>query len=159
MAMKSFERGETFGSARKGATYPRSPENTAIPFALLLFALFAILSISGCTGIASSPKVASSQNTPGTPAVISVEQSSINFGDVPIGSTGSKSITISNNGGANLTITQVSTSAAGIKVSGISLPLTIAAGSQSNFDLVFSPKTPGVLSGSISGSAPGSPLP
>jgi P pilus assembly chaperone PapD len=156
MAMKSFERGETFGSARKGATVPRSPENTRIPSAHLLFALFAILSISGCTGLASSPKGASSQNLPGTPAAISVEPSSISFGDVPIGSTGSQSITISNNGEANLTITQVSTSAAGIKVSGISLPLTVAAGSQSNFDLVFSPKTPGVLSGSVSVSAAGS---
>jgi len=148
--MKSSERGKSFSSARKAATYPRFPEDTAIPFALLLFALFAILSISGCTGIASGPKVASSQNIPGTPASISVEPASISFGDVPIGSTGSQSVTIANNGGANLTITQVSTSATGIKISGISLPLTIVAGSQSNFNLVFSPKTPGILSGNVS---------
>ena len=117
--MKSFLRDVGFNGARNYAPYEHSIRKSPIPSALLVFALFAFLSISGCTGIASGPKVASSQNIPGTPAAISVEPSSITFGDVPIGSTGSQSVTISNNGGANLTITQVSTSVAGIKVSGI----------------------------------------
>lgn len=128
----------------------------AIPFALLVFALFAILSISGCTGIAGGPKANLSQNVPSAPAAVSVAPASISFGDVPIGSTASQSVTISNNGGTNLTVSQVSTTTPGITISGISLPLTIAAGRQSNFNLVFLPKAPGVLSGNVSVSTDGS---
>jgi Abnormal spindle-like microcephaly-assoc'd, ASPM-SPD-2-Hydin/Transmembrane protein 131-like N-terminal len=154
--MKSLRNNRGFNGAWMYAAYQRSNGKSAIPFALLIFAVFAILSISGCTGVASSPNAGSSQNSPSIAAGVSVAPASISFGDVPIGSTSSQSVTIMNNGGSTLTVTQVSTSAPGIKISDISLPLTIAAGNQSNFNLVFSPKTPGVLSGNVSVSIGGS---
>ncbi len=154
--MKSFRNYRGFNGAWMHAALKSSNGKSAIPFALLIFAIFAILSISGCTGVASTPNAGSSQNSPSTAAVISVEPASISFGDVPIGSTASQSVTIMNNGGSSLTVKQVSTIVPGITISGISLPLTIAAGNQSNFNLVYSPKTPGVLSGHVSVSSGGS---
>ncbi len=59
-------------------------------------------------------------------------------------------MTVTNSGTSSLTVTKASASAAGVTVSGIALPLTIAAGGQSTFDVIFTPKTAGALSGSVS---------
>jgi hypothetical protein len=122
----------------------------SIPAAAVVLLLFAILPSSGCIGLTGAHKPASSrQNTPGA-ATISVAPSSIKFGSVGIGGTASQSVTISNGGGSNLTVTQASTTAAGVTITGISLPLTIGAGKQSTFDVVFSPQAAGALSGNVS---------
>lgn len=109
--------------------------------AALVLLLFFVLSSYGCVGLTS----ASSGST-----AVSVEPSSIKFGSVSLGGKESQSVTITNRGGSDVTITQASTNASGITISGISLPLTLAAGRQSTFDVVFSPKKAGSLSGAIS---------
>ena len=135
---------------RKIAALTTPAGKKAIPFAALALLLFTILCSSGCTGITGAAKPGSGQQgTPGA-AAISVQPSSIKFGSVSIGGTASQSVTISNGGGSNLTVTQASTTAAGITMTGISLPLTIEAGKQSTFNVIFSPKVAGALSGNIS---------
>jgi hypothetical protein len=137
-----------FGGAEKCATLTNSADKKAISFAALVL-LLAILSSSGCVGLTGAAKPASSQpSTPGA-AAISVAPASVNFGHVAVGSTASQSVTISNGGGSNLMVTQASTTAAGVNITGISLPLMIGAGKQSTFDVVFSPKAAGALSGDI----------
>jgi hypothetical protein len=139
-----------FGGAEKRATLTNSADKKAISFAALVLLLFAILSSSGCVGLTGAAKPASSQpSTPGA-AAISVAPASVNFGHVAVGSTASQSVTISNGGGSNLVVTQASTTAAGVNITGISLPLMIGAGKQSTFDVVFSPKAAGALAGDIS---------
>jgi len=134
---------KSFGDARKDAALTTSAGKKAVPFAALVLLLFTILSSSGCTGLTGAVKPGSNQpNTPGA-ATISVQPSSIKFGSVAVGGTASQSVTISNSGGSDLTVTQASTTAAGVAMSGISLPLTIAAGKQSTFNVVFSPKVAG----------------
>jgi hypothetical protein len=141
---------ERFAGVGKYTTPARSLGKRAIPVAGPALLLFAILSMSGCTGIASTPKASSSlQTTPGA-ATISIAPASIGFGSVTVGDTSSQSVTITNGGGSNLTVTQASATAAGVTITGISLPLTIGAGKQSTFDVVFSPKAAGALSGSVS---------
>jgi len=141
---------EWFGGAGKRATHANSTGKKAIPVAALALLLSAILSSSGCIGLTGASKPASSQqSTPGA-ATISVAPSSISFGSVALGDTASQSVTISNGGGSNLTVTQASTTAAGVTITGISFPLTIAAGKQSAFNVVFSPKVAGALSGNVS---------
>jgi len=138
-----------FGGAEKCATLTNSADKKAIPFAALVLLLFATLSSSGCIGLTGATKPASNQqSTPGA-AAISVAPSSVSFGRVALGSTASQSVTISNGGGSNLTVTQASTTAAGVNITGISLPIVIGAGKQSTFDVVFSPKSAGALSGNI----------
>src|ERR1019366_9657155 len=148
--MKHLRMNEWFGCAGKRATHASSACNKAIPVAALVLLLFAILSSSGCIGLTGVSKAASNQqSTPGA-ATISVAPASVSFGSVALGGTASQSVTISNDGGSNLTITQASTTAAGVKITDISLPLTIGAGKQSTFNVVFSPKAAGVLSGKVS---------
>jgi Abnormal spindle-like microcephaly-assoc'd, ASPM-SPD-2-Hydin len=138
------------GGARKCATFTNSVAKKTIPFAALALLLFAVLSSSGCIGLTSATKPGSGQqSTPGA-ATISVEPASIKFGSVGLGGTASQSVTISNGGGSNLVVTQASTTAAGVTITGISLPMTIGAGKQSTFNVVFSPKAAGAVSGVIS---------
>jgi hypothetical protein len=148
--MKSSRVNEGFGGVGSYAAHARSTAKKAIPVAGLVLLLLEILSISGCTGLASAPKSSSSQqNTPGA-ATISVVPASVSFGSVALGGTVSQSVTIANGGGSNLTVTQASTTAAGVTITGISLPLTVGAGKQATFDVVFSPKAAGTLSGVVS---------
>jgi hypothetical protein len=118
--------------------------------AWLVLAFFAILSMSGCTGVTGAPRTSSSQGSTTGAAGISVAPASIKFGSVSLGSTASQSMTISNDGTSTVTITSASATAAGVTVSGITLPAAIPPGKQSTFDVVFAPKTAGALSGQIS---------
>ena len=120
---------------------------------LLALGLLALgtLSISGCVGLtsATNPSGQQKQNTPGS-AAMAVSPSSINFGSVAVGSVVSQSITVSNTGGSNLSVTQDSISTRGFAVTGMSLPMTIGAGGQSTLNVVFSPKQLGRISGAVS---------
>jgi hypothetical protein len=139
-----------FGGAEQCAALMSFVGQKAVPFVALALLVFAILTSSGCIGLTGAAKPASSQpSTPGA-AAISVAPASVNFGHVAIGSTASQSVTISNGSGSSLTVTQASTTAAGVNVTGIALPLVIGAGKQSTFDVIFSPKAAGALSGGIS---------
>jgi HYDIN/CFA65/VesB family protein/ASPM-SPD-2-Hydin domain-containing protein len=150
--MKHSRMNKWFHRAEQLAMQARFTGRKKFCAAALALPLFAIPFLSSCTGLASAPKAASSSNSPATPAAatISVAPASVSFGSVAVGSAASQSVTITNAGGSSLTVTQASTSAAGVVVSGISLPLTIAAGKQATFDVVFSPKAAGALSGDVS---------
>ena len=148
--MKNLATNGCLSGAQENTAQVNSLVMKAISFAGLILLSAAILSISGCIGLTGVSKTNSGQPGASGAATISVEPASVSFGHVPVGGTASQSITISNGGGSNLTITQASTTAAGVKIAGISLPLVIGAGKQSTFDVVFSPKTAGTLSGDVS---------
>jgi hypothetical protein len=131
-----------------------SSKTDAGRFRLLALHLFVlgILSISGCTAVTGTTNTSGQQNqiTTATAAAISLSPPSVSFGPVAVGNTVSQSITVSNTGGSDLFITQASVAAQGITVSGISLPMTVSAGAQSTFDVVFSPIATGNVSGAVS---------
>ncbi|MBZ5658922.1 MAG: choice-of-anchor D domain-containing protein [Acidobacteriia bacterium] len=133
------------------ALAPRETSNKRSParLAALLFLLCATLSISGCIGLTGASKPASSTSAPSA-AAISVAPASVNFGSVAVGGTVSQSVTVSNPGGSALTVTQASTTASGFSITGATLPMTVAAGKQSTFTIVFAPKATGAVSGSVS---------
>jgi hypothetical protein len=148
--MKKTQINESFHGGGNRSMQAISSRQKAISVASLILLLFAIVSTSGCIGLAGASKTTPSQQTTPGAATISVQPASIKFGSVDIGVTASQSVTIMNGGASNLTITQASTAAAGVTVTGILLPLTIDAGKQSTFNVVFAPKTAGALSGNVS---------
>lgn len=109
---------------------------------------------SGTVSIVSnapnSPNVLSLSGT-GTAATInlSASPSSLSFTSVNAGSSTSKSVIISNTGNSSLTISQVSVSAKDVRVSGISTPLTLAAGQNRPMSVSFSPTTSENITGNI----------
>jgi hypothetical protein len=120
---------------------------------------------------AASGSVSIVSNAPGSPAAIALSgtgtqgqlganPSSVNFGSVNVGSSGSQTVTLTNSGSASLTISQATSSGAGFSLSGISTPLTLGAGQSTSFTAKFSPTSGGNVSGSVSltNNGPNSPV-
>ena len=115
-------------------------------------------SVSIVSNAPSSPLVVSLAGS-GTAAQpqLTVSPASVSFGNVAAGSSGSQTVTLTNNGNATLTISQFSASGAPFTVTGVSLPITISAGSSASVTSVFTPTSAGAATGSISvvSNAPG----
>jgi hypothetical protein len=80
---------------------------------------------------------------------LSITPGALNFGNVSVGATGSKPITMSASG-ANVTVSADSSSSSRFVLQGVSLPFTIAAGNSSSFNVAFKPTGSGTVSGSLS---------
>jgi len=95
----------------------------------------------------------------GVQAGLSVTPSSASFGSVVTGNTNSQTIQVKNSGTASLTVSQVAASGSGFGVSGVSMPLTLAPGTSSTFNVQYAPTAAGAVNGSVSivSNAPNSP--
>jgi len=90
---------------------------------------------------------------------ISVVPGSVSFGTVTVGQTNSQTITLSNPGTANLTVTQSAGPGTGFGLTGLALPLTLAAGKSTAFTVSFTPTSGTNSSSSLTliSNAPNSP--
>ena len=88
--------------------------------------------------------------SPATAPAIQVNPTSLSFGNVVVGANLSKSLIISNTGGATLTITQINVTGARFSASHYTLPLTINAGQKATITVAFVPTAVGTVSGSLS---------
>ncbi len=74
----------------------------------------------------------------------------LNFGTVQANAPQTRAETLTNSGGSDITITQASLSGAGFTAAGLALPMTLAAGQSTNFNVTFTPQSGGAASGSLS---------
>src|SRR5260370_9208608 len=96
--------------------------------------------VSG-TGIAPPP-------SPIQTYLISASTNRLGFGNVIVGSVGgTQTVALTNSGNSTVTVSQVNVTGAGFSVSGISLPLTLAAGQNASLSVGFAP----IAAGSIAG--------
>jgi hypothetical protein len=84
-----------------------------------------------------------------TPGTLGSNPISLSFGSMTVGSRQSMSETVTNTGGASVTISQVGISGTGFSLSGISAPVTLTAGQSVTFSVTFTPPSPGSASGAI----------
>ena len=112
-----------------------------------LSTLFVIALLSGCQGISTSQQQQS--QTPQNTGTLSVSPSSLSFGSVNIGSGSSLSGTLSASDG-DVTVSTAVWGGTGYSVSGITFPVTIAAGKSVTFTVTFTPKATGASTGSVS---------
>ncbi len=75
--------------------------------------------------------------------------SSLAFGNVQVGNNLTLSETLTNSGGFSITVTQVTPSGTGYSVSGLSLPLNLAAGQSQPFSVIFTPQSAGAVNGNL----------
>lgn len=80
---------------------------------------------------------------------LAVSPSSVSFGNVEVGQSVAKTATLTNSGGSSVTLNQASVSNAAFTISGLSLPVTLAANQTATFSVTFAPKSPGGVSSSI----------
>lgn len=103
--------------------------------------------------------VSNAPNSPATVALsgtgtaatstMSFSPASLSFGNVNVGSAATQNLQISNTGNSSVTVTQVTGSGAGIAISGIATPLTIAPSQSVTLSVQFAPTTSGTTSGSV----------
>jgi hypothetical protein len=84
------------------------------------------------------------------PGKLTLTPTNLNFGDVPLGSSSSQKVTISNSGTTQMTITKAVVSGKGFNIKEPSLPMTLAAGQSATFTTIFRPYALGSSSGSVS---------
>jgi hypothetical protein len=85
-----------------------------------------------------------------TVGVLSPSPASLNFGSVQVGSNQILPETLTNSGGTTVNVTQVTPTGTGFTVSGLSLPLVLAAGQSQPFNVTFTPTSSGSSSGNLS---------
>lgn len=98
---------------------------------------------------ASASKTASLTLNAGTPA-LTLSAGSIAFGSVQTNTATAKSVTLTSSGNAAVTISALSVSGSGFSASGISAPLTLAAGQTATVNVQFDPTATGAASGQVS---------
>jgi len=112
-------------------------------------------------------------NTPNSPFIVPLagtgvspitqlmaSPSSLSFGSITTGASGTQSVTLANTGNSSVSVSQISTSGAGFSAAGFALPVTLAAGQSTSFSVTFAPTTTGSLSGNVTvtSNATNSPL-
>jgi hypothetical protein len=78
-----------------------------------------------------------------------VSPASLALGKVRIGASQTLSATLINSGSMNVTVRNVTVSGRGFRMSGITFPLTLAAGQRKSFAVTFMPQAAGSSSGSL----------
>jgi len=71
------------------------------------------------------------------------------FGNVPVGTTQSQTVTLTNTGTSSVDISQAGASGVGFKISGITTPLTLNASQSTTFTIAFSPQSAGTVTGNV----------
>ena len=115
----------------------------------LIFLVLAGALLAGCnaTKVASNPT-----STQAQAATLSAGSTSLNFGNVAVGSSKTLPLTLSNGTGqsASIQVSQFSVSGSAFHASGVALPITLAAGQSAIVNVAFQPLAGGATSGTIS---------
>ena len=108
---------------------------------------------AGTTGgslFVSGPKLAIALTGTGTaPGQLTANPGSSNFANVPVGSRQTQSAILTNSGGSSLTVSQATLTGSSFTLSGLTSPLTLAAGQSATLSVVFAPQVAGSVSGNV----------
>src|SRR2546427_7558709 len=92
-------------------------------FIALLMSLLAAITLSGCVGLTS---VKTGSADAATHAALAASPSSMNFGNVQVGSTSTLSLTLTNSATTAITALRATVSGTGFKIKTSALPLSLA---------------------------------
>lgn len=96
--------------------------------------LAAILVTSGCVGTTGKGSAPGS-----TTITLGLSPSSISFGDLAVGQSSTKTVTLTNTGSGILMISGISVAGTGFTASGPHLPIALSAGQSTTISVVFKP--------------------
>ena len=84
------------------------------------------------------------------PGQLMANPGSLSFGSVQVGKTQTLTSAITNTGGSSVSISQAMAAGAGFGISGLNLPMTLAAGESVTFSTTFTPLSGGTATGTVS---------
>ena len=105
---------------------------------------------SNAAGSPSLVALSGTGTTGATAAALTVTPTTIAFGSVAVGSEQSQTIHVENTGGESASISKLTVSGTGVSVSGMTAPMTLAAGQTANLTVSYKPVATGTLAGSVS---------
>jgi hypothetical protein len=105
-----------------------------------------LAAMAGCQGISTG---GSQQQQSATAGQITVTPASVTFGKVMVGTNQSQAVTMTNSGGSTVSVTKATVTGSGFAVSGLSLPLSLAAGQSQSFTIVFTPQSAAAITGNV----------
>jgi len=114
-----------------------------------LLAIVASLVMTGCAGVSSGGQQANGNQNPGGAGQITVAPAVLSFGTVALGGSANLTGTLTA-GASDINVTSAAWSGQGYDVSGITFPVTVAAGKSVNYTVTFKPQAAGDSAGSIS---------
>jgi len=114
---------------------------------LIGLALMLALIMSGCGSAGAGATKTGLTSSPGS---LSASPTSIDFGSVTVGLTKDLPITLSNQGGAPVNVSQVRVTGSGFSDPSMVLPVAIPAGQSVQVMIHFAPQSGGTLSGAVS---------
>lgn len=117
-----------------------------------LLALDCLLVLAGCAGVSAGSNTQSQSTnttTTTTAGALAVSPSTLNFGRVAVGNSASLTGTLSASN-ADVTVSSAAWSGSGYSVSGVTFPMSVAAGQSAQYTVTFTPPAAGTLPGSIS---------
>jgi hypothetical protein len=109
-------------------------------------ALVCLLLLAGCAGVSTG---SNTQPPPPTTGALAVSPSTLNFGNIAVGTTSSLTGTLSAST-ADVTVSSASWSGSGYSVSGVTFPMSVPAGQSAQYTVTFTPPAAGSSPGSIS---------
>jgi hypothetical protein len=112
--------------------------------AAALLITLGLLLLAGCGGLGGS----ATSSSPA--AAVSLAKGSLSFGSVAIGSSATMADSISNNTSSSVTVGSITGTGSGFQVTGVTLPLVLAAGQAASFNVKFQAAAAGDPSVTIS---------
>jgi centrosomal CEP192-like protein/immunoglobulin I-set domain protein len=106
-----------------------------------------VVVVSNSVGSATSRAATLTVNT--TPGHLSTSPSSLNFGNVSVGSSSTLGVTFTNTGPSNVNILNASMSGPGFSASGVSGGLIITPGMAATLNVAFAPASSGSVTGGV----------
>jgi len=111
---------------------------------LVALVLAAVAMLNGCLGLTSAG------SSSGHPAEsLQAMPSRVNFGQVAVGKQFTQSVTVSNTGSASLNIISAQISDPQFSISGMSMPMALASGQSTKFNVRINPSTAGNITGTL----------
>jgi len=126
---------------------PKQRKSLAM-LAIIATLFIATLSISGCVGLTSagSPTKPGSSSAPG---VLAPSATTVNFGNVRMGSTSLRTLTLTNTGTAAVMISDATVFGSAFRIIGVASAVSLAPGETQPLQVEFAPKAGGSSSGSL----------
>jgi hypothetical protein len=143
------------GFALSGLTLPLTvaPGNSAA-FTVKFAPTAAGSVIGSLTLVSNAPTSPTIIPLRGTGVTVSVQlaasPTSLSYGNVNLGTTSSKTVTLTNSGNSSVSISQLSVSGAGFTASGLTVPSSLSPGQSTTFSVNFAPTAAGSVSGNVS---------
>src|SRR5271170_1589751 len=107
-------------------------------------ALLVILMLSGCVGVTGKGTTQTA-----TGVSIEISPSTVSFGNLAVGQSATKTVTVTNSGTEMLTVSGISVAGTGFTASGPHLPISLAAGQSTSISAVFKPTAAKANTGTI----------